>query len=538
MLDIADIQGYIFGSNNLQQNLGASELVTQATRRWIFEVLRDDLKLPHNGVKTNDWLDYAILDKKDVAHELAVEVIYAGGGNAALLFAKDDDCRKFVRQWTRRVFEEARGLQPVVKSTPIDWTKDVLKDKLENLRHDLYDGKVNTTPAAPLLGLGVTAACVFTGLPATKVEDDQLISTEAKHKIKVRKEADERLRKVLLEDEQIKKLLGEKKINLEFVYNFDEFGTRDEFSYMAVIHADGNRMGERIKTRLNQFDTPRQNDACVIAWRNFSKQLQDAAKQALQKTVAQLLIIGECDADECLPFRPIVFGGDDVTFVSDGRLGLSLASAYLQEFTKQKLADGEPASARAGVAIMKSHFPFSRSYELADRLCDSAKERREKLRHDHGVVDAVTMDWHFSTTGIVSDLEEIRQREYTVTAGELFMRPIVLPRSEDNEILRAREWRTWSTFNELVRYFKEDAEWKNRRNKAKALREALRAGPEAVELFLVNYIRSKDAKTKGLLPIEPIPYAADKGWEGPQCVYFDAIEAMDFFTALEGNKKS
>ncbi|MGH7453940.1 MAG: hypothetical protein ACRENG_21495, partial [bacterium] len=236
MLDIADIQGYIFGSNNLQQNLGASELVTQATRRWIFEVL-GKLNLANNGVKTNNWLDYAIFDKKDVAHELAVEVIYAGGGNAALLFAKDDDRRKFVRQWTRKVFEEARGLQPVVKSTSIDWAKDVLKDKLENLRRDLHDGKVNTTPAAPLLGLGVTAACVFTGLPAVQVEDDQLISTVVKHKLLARKEADERLRKVLLEDEQIKKLLGKKKINLEFVYNFDEFGARDEFSYMAVIHA-------------------------------------------------------------------------------------------------------------------------------------------------------------------------------------------------------------------------------------------------------------------------------------------------------------
>jgi hypothetical protein len=27
-----------------------------------------------------------------------------------------------------------------------------------------------------------------------------------------------------------------------------------------------------------------------------------------------------------LPFRPIVFGGDDVTFICDGRLGLSLAT--------------------------------------------------------------------------------------------------------------------------------------------------------------------------------------------------------------------
>jgi len=544
MIEVANIQEYIFGSNNLKQNIGASELVTQATRSWVFEELTK-LELIHNGKKTDDWRDYIILNKDEVAHELEVEVIYAGGGNAVLLFEKDEERRKFVRRWTRRVFEEARGLQPLVKSTPIVWATEVLKNKIKQLHGE----QASPTPAAPLLGLGVTAACVFTGLPATQVEDGQLIATVVKHKLAVWDEADERLHKVL---PQVRK---EK---LEFIYNFDELGSGDEFSYLAVIHTDGNRMGERRKACFADFNAPEQNDRCVVALRNFSRKLEEAAAQALQKTVEQLLAIGERDPDdqnklkfglekkfvapknkdkkECIPFRPIVFGGDDVTFVCDGRLGLSLAAAYLQEFSKQGLVDGKLASARAGVAIVKSHFPFSRSYEMADQLCASAKERREDLRKLYGVDDVVTMDWHFSTTGMVSTRREIRQREYTVPQGVLYMRPIALPKSGEEAGTLAQEWRTWQVFKELVDYFKNDLEWRNRRNKVKALREALRAGPETVELFLGNY--AERAKLYEDDQNKQMPFLASMtGWDGNICVYYDAIEAMDFFISLERKEK-
>lgn len=563
MIDTADIQDYVFGSNNLQQNVGASELVTQATRKWIFETL-SDLKLAHNGKETKDWLDYAILDKDKVAHELDVEVIYAGGGNAALLFAKEEDCRKFVRQWTRKIFAEARRLQPVIHSTPIDWATDLLKSKIEKVHQELLRGQVNLTPPALLLGLGVTAACVFTGLPATKVESNQLISTVVKHKLKAKNEAEDRLHQVLLKNPKLGGRLHEKKIELEFVQNFDDFGARDEFSYIAVIHIDGNRMGERREKYLDsfKFNNASQNDECVIALRRFSQRIHETSAEALQRTVIQLLKYSHRDPEdddklkfgpkkhkqviapqnqdrvECLPFRPIVFGGDDVTFVCDGRLGLSLAAIYLQELAQLKLADGNPAFARAGVAIMKSHFPFSRAYELADELCASAKKRIEELKHEYDLEDALAMDWHFSTTGIVSGLTPIRRREYySPQNGELYIRPLAVTVGGDNKNALATEWRTWSIFKEMVHYFRDGKEWKNRRNKVKALREALRNGPEAVKLFLLNY--AKDTKEAGLYTNEKIPPLAETtGWSENRCVYFDAIEIMDFFVSVEDGEAS
>ena len=66
--------------------------------------------------------------------------------------------------------------------------------------------------------------------------------------------------------------------------------------------------------------------------------------------------------------RALVFGGDDVTFVCDGRLGLSLATLYAREFAAEtaKRPECGPLTARAGIAIVKTHYPFARAYALAD----------------------------------------------------------------------------------------------------------------------------------------------------------------------------
>lgn len=37
LIEASGIQEYIFGSNQLSQNIGASELVTQATTDWLFD---------------------------------------------------------------------------------------------------------------------------------------------------------------------------------------------------------------------------------------------------------------------------------------------------------------------------------------------------------------------------------------------------------------------------------------------------------------------------------------------------------------------
>ena len=54
MIDTAGIQNYIFGSNNLQHNVGASWLVHCATNNWVFEEL---VELGKTNVDVNGLVD-------------------------------------------------------------------------------------------------------------------------------------------------------------------------------------------------------------------------------------------------------------------------------------------------------------------------------------------------------------------------------------------------------------------------------------------------------------------------------------------------
>ncbi len=468
--------------------------------------------------------------------ELASEeaIVYKGGGNAMLIFESEGAADAFARQLTRRTLDRARGLGLVVKRKSFDPQKDSLVKVHQKLRKELAQRKRDRALSTPLAGLGVTAACVYTGAPAVALNDEgQLVSVEVQHKLAAEKAGKKRLERLLprvAED------------GYDFVYDFDDFGTRGEASYLAVIHTDGNRMGDRIKKLGEQYARPDQNEQYRRALADFSKSVQNAADLALRATVDALLdavVVKKTDKGErrsigdkvpihrrdsdhkwLLPFRPIVFGGDDVTFVCEGRLGLAVAAKYLQVFSRQSLSDGELAYCRGGVAVVKSHYPFSRAYDLAEALCASAKGYINDARVEGRLT---ALDWHFAVSGLVLPLKEVRQREYTVPAGSLLLRPLRLDPPDG-------DWRSWGTFTVMLAEFqREGGDWAGRRNKIKALRDALRQGREATQHFLA-------LQGLTLPPIsDQLQYMTTDGWHSSgRCGYWDAVEALDFYVPLEG----
>jgi len=108
------------------------------------------------------------------------------------------------------------------------------------------------------------------------------------------------------------------------------------------------------------------------------------------------------------------------------------------------------------------------------------------------------------------------------------MRPLRLDTTEKGLDTTEKEWRSWPVFIKIVKAFKEGEAWRNRHNKVKALREALRKGEKAVIGFRRVY--SIDA-----LPTIHEDYTSfpEQGWQGDRCGYFDAIEAMDRLIELD-----
>ncbi len=548
LLEVTGIQKYIFGSNQLAQNIGASELVLRATTERMVKIIRTmGLKTNIRGWDPVEGLQYT--PGWDIRSGLDVEVVYGGGGNAMLLFAEDQTAGKFVRLLSRRVLEDAPGLKLVAIRDAFTWDgAPSLAEIHQQLRGKLAARKANRTPSTPLPGLGVTAACVYTDQPAVGFDQDiaivgkdavgkarhtqaqpRLISAEVAAKLRMEAVGKSRL-KAALEDFMPPEF--------DFVYNFDEFGTPGESSYLAVVHADANQMSKRFDALASGHASPDKNGEYVLELRKLSQAIQERARTALQNTVVQLLHSRDIEngkfggkiaplernGDLLLPFRPIVFGGDDTTFVCDGRLGIALAVNYLQEWTAGPLA-GEPTQARAGVAVVNSHYPFARAYQLADELIASAKEAIPQLAAKTEP-DITTLDWYFSTTGINYSLAELRDREYEARTGNsILMRPIRITSG-------GTTWRTWDVFQSLMNAFQtEKGEWVGRRNKIIALRDALRGGPSAVRAFRMNYRIDKLPEISDQLDMQT------SGWQGEDCGYFDAIEAIDFFVPLDGNSE-
>ncbi len=503
ILDISGVQNYLFNSNRLPHNIGASYLVKQATEEWV-------------DIAMKGW------NKGNIESGAAnYEIVYSGGGNAVVLFDSHDHAIEFTRRYTKHLLQNAPGLRVVVQHTDFEWSQS-LADLYTQALRELAQKKAEQTPVMPMLGLGVTAACQYTGLPAIQRDsddDNKRISVEVAAKVHAHQDA----------RDWLKKVFADKLGTFDFAYDFNLFGERGKASYIAVVHADGNGMGKRKEALCEKYAKPEDNRKFIQALRDFSEQIKEAGKQALQATFQQAM---EWDKDKQIlidpqnnqvRFVPLVFGGDDVTFVCDGRLGLSLAAIFLQEFSKQRLeVDGKPLYACAGVAIVKNRYPFARAYDMAEDLCQSAKRavKAWKVKDDE---DALALDWHFAVSGAVLALGEIRKREYTVEDDKkLYARPYLI--NADREPLKS-----WHAFRSVVREFKEGKDWKDRRNKVKELREQLRQGQDATKQFRELF------ELRELPPIAGVSDCREGGWSGKTCAYFDAIEAMDLFEDMEGN---
>lgn len=137
--------------------------------------------------------------------------------------------------------------------------------------------------------------------------------------------------------------------------------------WVAVVHADGNSLGNLISSLADPHELT-----------GFSRALTAVTEDAFGEAVASI------SRENWI--IPLIIGGDDVTFVCDGRLALAVTRAYLTAFEQHAAATeaiAGPAqrktgrshlTACAGIAFVKPHFPFHAAHELAEQLCHTAKK--------------------------------------------------------------------------------------------------------------------------------------------------------------------
>jgi hypothetical protein len=455
LIETSGNQSYIFATNKLKENFGASELTYRAGTRWVLEAVREaggpDLWDENPARLRRKLLDPALnrpIDEK--SESMAVEVIVATSGKALLLTHTHEVAKKIVRETTARAQREAPGLDLFGVSLRFDWNQNRLGEVNRDI-HRLFESERASHPGPMLrsLRLPVVDACATSGLPANiRVENPEgefePLSRSSQVKAEAGKDALNRIEGLLRNAPEGRRLPA----------NLDVLEKRfDELDWLGVVHADGNGLGD-IFLRFHEHIracTAADNRRYVERLRRFSLALDRCTELAFLEAAS---ILTPDKRGRFLPLVPLVLGGDDLTVICDGEQALEFTHKFLcafEDYTARgrlededghdryggivpelaKNALGQPRlSACAGVAIVKRHFPFSLAYDLAAELIKEAKRVKSKI-HRPGEQTAPwpcsALDFHVLYDSSAVKLDDIRGR-MTVDEGTtvLHSRPFVV----------------------------------------------------------------------------------------------------------------
>ncbi len=392
LLDTMSIQRYIFSTNRLKENLGASYLVQDIYEEVLKSVLKEIFpSIDYNYL--NHWKEKPNV-MATIDENRPFEIGYIGGGNALLFFKEKERAESFLKRWTARLLVEAPGIIPaaaILECNIKNASDTVLKDFIKSLFKTLVDNKNKYIPQTIIPRHGITAECPHTGY-SMEIWCEKLPKEEQKYISSVSNA------KILAAEKAKKKHLAIlDKLGLSDRYTFtdeiDRLGQqKGEESYIAIVHIDGNDMGKRFREQKTLKDIRELSKTVAEATLNAFKAVLQKIDSNFEELKREFNIQKE-DGKFVLPIRPIIIGGDDITFVTDGRLGIYLAKVFLESFERQKASDEKPLSACAGVAITKTKYPFYRGYELSEELCKSAKEKRKEQKIlVHGLTGNLSME--------------------------------------------------------------------------------------------------------------------------------------------------
>lgn len=473
--DITGIQDYIFASNYLKENIGASYIVGKMVGKHFVDVLKDRVE----KVKTC-WAkerDKIFIFDDDI---IKAEVVYIGGGNALVIYRDWKLYNEVNRQFAEKVLKESASLTMVTEAIPFSLKeKDgksyaalykKLMQKLSDTKAKMMRTKLNQT-------LPIFAQESFKGDPVTDFIDNKNVSTEqqlkrkAKHGNTVFKEYE----KICVEEtEDLKRKKGED-------------------SYIGVVHIDGNGMGQWIDGEL--ADTGEDFTSAIQKHRELSLQITDYFRKTFRDTVDKFVKETDKSTDEKedkFPLRPLILDGDDVTFICQG----DLAIPFTLEFLNQ-LKNGDfntQISACAGVAFVHSHFPFNLAYDIAEQCCQNAKRvyYENKPKNDKDEIQECYFDFYLVRGSYVQMMEEQRD-------NQTYLDPKIYNIEELEELDKL-----------MQRLNNDDETWPHSR--LISLYEAYLQGMEAVEL--VNL----EAESRGYVKIEV----------SDERLLFDALQLRDF----------
>mgnify|MGYP000590169374 FL=1 len=463
IMEVSQKQAYIFKNKELKKNIDASYTIDEITSSGYFEKY---------------FLEYYNKEKN---------LVYSGGGHTILVFdndveendntGKENQAVRFAKKLSKQIFCDYDGLEVFIKIMDYNENDDPSKN-IQNLMKKLEEKKA------------IRRASFRQGTFGMEV-------LQEKKGAKTRRE---------------EKMEGEEITPYKLVTQLEKLGgNKDDNNFIAVVHIDGNLMGKKVqkndevidgilKPQGNKLTSGEKLDIYRAEKQKFSKDIDDLFQDAyndMQNVVKKQIENGnlkDLSLEETkengekqinFPIRRIIRAGDDICFVSEGKIGIECAVEYMKALWKR--SEGEN-SACAGVAIVHQSYPFYKAYEIAESLCSSAKKYNASLDKE-GCANACAIDWHIEYGEMYGGLDEIRKHYVDADGKSILARPYFVCGKPEYEGKAGN--RTYTNFKQTMEEMEyalhnkcEDEEDRMiARRKLKELRTYLKESEEAVDAY-------------------------------------------------------
>lgn len=563
-IDIGGKQKYIFSTNVLKDIIGASEIIRFITEELGQEVLKymNELKISKKTFSNKEFQG----DNGNVLIE--------AGGNSIYIFEEKEHAITFNKIFSKFVMKYFDGIELLMVIQEFDIEESMksnenpsIKYVLDHIEKKLTLKKGNRKNLFKRISFGLTKMCSNTKKPAGYMgnKKDVFVSKESYDKQRFYKKLYEEHCKeeyYIDSDEKIicnvnkGKYHGKIK-NTDFYYitEVDELaGDIEGKSYVGITCIDGNGMGEKINSFYKNFnyckDKPSKinNLNWLKAYRNLTREIKEKYEDAFSETIEKLCknydnykedIFQDNKNKKILPIRPIILAGDDITFISNGKIAIETTKIFADNITKKKVCFGGNGknslnlTVSCGVAIVGKKYPFSRAVKLAGELEKSSKKKLKKVK-DIGKkinknIDASFIDWYVDRGNILEGLNEIRSFENLKLTGRPYMIPI---NNEDDKFKSISDFidldKSKDIFCYKFNYFYRVLNIVKRLNKNSNLREFYRAMNKSevdANLFSIKYLINKDFQCNDL----------EKKYI--EQVIYDVIEVLDLYEEVEYAEK-
>ena len=307
---VQGIQEFIFKTNQLQEIVGASEIVKSLEAE--FEKI--------SGYQKGDK-----------------NILLNAAGNIKAIFDDKKKLEKVVREFPKKIMQKAYGItisQAVVKmEDKFIEQKDAIKELEKRLKTQ------RNKPSIPLdLSINIMELAPKTARP--QVEKDMDKATNQKRDVYA----------IWFKNERRDDKEFEKSKELSYISNGK--------SKLAVIHADGNGLGQLIPTLSNISE--------------FSVNLEKATTEAYEE--AKKTIKND-------KIRKIILGGDDMTVICDANYALEFTKVFLEKFEElTEKYTNHKLTACAGIAYANEKYPFHYAEGLAEELTKATKKHAKDLK--------------------------------------------------------------------------------------------------------------------------------------------------------------